>query len=64
MKRCHLPITGKSVVDLIVTDKAVFAVTTEGLVLKEIVTGMSVEELRKNTGAEFSVAPDLCEYRT
>ncbi|NCB64354.1 MAG: 3-oxoacid CoA-transferase subunit B [Clostridia bacterium] len=63
MKQCSLPLTGKGVVDVIITEKAVFHVTPEGLVLKEIARELSVEELAGMTGAEFSVAPDLCEYR-
>jgi len=63
LKRCTLPLTGKGVVKVIITDRAVFQVTPEGLVLEEIVAGMSVDELRRITEAEFSVAPGLCEYR-
>jgi 3-oxoacid CoA-transferase B subunit len=63
LKTCSLPLTGKGVVDTIITDKAVFAVTPEGLVLKEVVAGMSPEELKAITDADFVLSPDLCEYR-
>ncbi|EAX48293.1 3-oxoacid CoA-transferase, B subunit [Thermosinus carboxydivorans Nor1] len=63
MKKCSLPLTGKGVVDVIITDKAVFNVTPQGLVLKEIVPGLTVQDIKNITTAEFTVADDLCEYR-
>ena len=63
MKKCSLPITGKGVVDVIITDKAVFHVTPKGLVLKEIAAGLSAEDIKNFTEAVFTVAPDVCEYR-
>ncbi|WP_434509601.1 3-oxoacid CoA-transferase subunit B [Desulfitobacterium sp. AusDCA] len=58
-KHCALPLSAVGVVDRIITEKAVFDVTNKGLVLKEIVDGVSVEELRRSTEAEFTVADDL-----
>ena len=63
LKKCTLPLTGRGVVKVIITEKAVFHVTPEGLVLKEIAAGMSEADLRKITAAEFRTAPDLCAYR-
>jgi 3-oxoacid CoA-transferase B subunit len=63
LKKCTLPLTGVGVVDVIVTEKAVFHVTAEGLVLKEKVSDITVEELKANTDAEFTVAEDICQYR-
>ncbi|MDR3589629.1 MAG: 3-oxoacid CoA-transferase subunit B [Negativicutes bacterium] len=63
LKQCTLPLTGKGVVDVIITDKAVFHVNKDGLVLKEVADGMSAEDIRAITEASFTVAPDLCEYR-
>ena len=63
MKQCSLPITGKGVVDVIITDKAVFSVTPQGLVLKEIAAGLTADDILKCTEAKFTVAPDVCEYR-
>lgn len=56
VERCDLPLTGVGVVDRIVSDRAVFDVTPEGLVLREIAPGESIEELRALTGAPFTVA--------
>ncbi len=57
---CDLPITGKGVVDLLVTDKGVFDVDGDkGLTLLEVSPYSSLEEIRAATGCEFAVAPDL-----
>lgn len=59
LKRCHLPLTGKGVVDLIITELAVFARDEQGLLLLEHAEGVSVWEIRTKTGAEFRVSKDL-----
>jgi 3-oxoacid CoA-transferase len=57
LKRCTLPITGKGVVNMIITDLCVFEVVpAEGLVLKELHPGVTVEEVRAKTACEFFVA--------
>lgn len=63
MRQCLLPLTGKGVVDVIITDKAVFQKTADGLVLKEVAPGLTVDDIRNCTDAEFLVADDVCEYR-
>ena len=61
LKSCSLPLTGKKVVDLIITELAVFEITEEsGLVLIEHAEGVTVEEITEKTDAEFSVSPNLC----
>lgn len=55
VETCDLPLTGVGVVDRIVSDRAVFDVTADGLVLREIAPGEDVEELRTLTGAPFTV---------
>jgi 3-oxoacid CoA-transferase subunit B len=59
LKECNLPITGKAVVDMIITDLAVFAVDkdkTPSLTLLETAPGVTVEDIRANTEADFAVA--------
>src|ERR1700677_3498417 len=59
MKTCTLPLTGVRVVDLIVTELAVMAVTPEGLVLREVAPGVTFEGVQKVTEARLLRAPDL-----
>jgi 3-oxoacid CoA-transferase len=57
LHRCSLPITGKGVVNLIITDLCVFEVVPGiGLALKELHPGVSAEEVRAKTGCGFQVA--------
>ncbi len=53
VERCTLPLTGVGVVDRIISDRAVFDVTPDGLVLRAMAPGETVEELRTLTGAPF-----------
>ena len=57
LKQCTLPITGKGVVDMVITDLCVFDVHPDhGLTLTELHPGVTVEDVRTKTGCEFSVA--------
>ncbi len=60
---CGLPLTGQNVVHRIITDMAVFDVVDQSLVLIEIDEELSVDNLRANTEANFSVSPDLKQIR-
>jgi 3-oxoadipate CoA-transferase, beta subunit len=51
--RCSYPLTGIACVDRIYTDLAVIDVTKEGLVLKEMVDGMTFNELQQLTAAKL-----------
>ncbi|MGP4059599.1 3-oxoacid CoA-transferase subunit B [Halobacillus sp. H74] len=59
LKACKLPLTGKGVVDRIITDRAVMDVTEAGLVLVEIVEGWSVDEIIASTEAELIISEEL-----
>ena len=59
LRDCTLPLTGVGVVDLVITDLAVFEVTPDGLVMTEIAPGEKVDEVRERTEARFTVSPDL-----
>ena len=55
VRRCTLPLTGVGVVDRIITDQAVFDVTDDGLVLRRHADDVTIEQLRANTGASFTI---------
>ncbi|MDP1901570.1 MAG: CoA transferase subunit B [Rubrivivax sp.] len=50
LPECTLPLTGKGVVDRIITDLAVLDVTPEGLKVVEMAPGVTREELQSKTG--------------
>jgi 3-oxoacid CoA-transferase len=57
LKQCTLPITGKGVVNLVITDLCVFEVEPgKGLVLKELHPGVTLDVVKAKTAAEFRVA--------
>jgi len=59
MKKCTLPLTGLSVVKMIVTEMAVIDVIDQGLLLREVAPGLSPEDVQKATQAQLRVAPDV-----
>jgi 3-oxoacid CoA-transferase subunit B len=59
LKRCTLPLTGAGVVDTIVTELAEIEVTPQGLLLKEIAAGTTVEAVQKATEARLVVSAGL-----
>jgi 3-oxoacid CoA-transferase subunit B len=52
---CSLPLTGKGVVQRIITDLAVMDVTDHGIVLRELAPDVTEQQVREATGAPFTV---------
>src|SRR4029077_17422508 len=52
-RECTLPLTGQQVVHRLITDLAVFDFGPDGMVLAELQDGVSLEDVRAGTEAEF-----------
>ncbi len=63
LKKCALPITGLKCVNHIVTEYAFIDVTPEGLVLRELAPGVTVEQVQSLTEPTLKVAPDVREMK-
>jgi 3-oxoacid CoA-transferase subunit B len=59
LKECTLPLTGKGVVERIITDRAVMDVTESGLKLREVAGGFTVEQICDCTDAELIIPDDV-----
>jgi 3-oxoacid CoA-transferase subunit B len=55
LKECTLPLTGKGVVNRIITERAVMDVTDKGLKLVEVAQGFNVEDVVNSTEATLLV---------
>ncbi|GAA1495139.1 CoA transferase subunit B [Paeniglutamicibacter kerguelensis] len=66
LRECTLPLTGVRVVNKIISDLAVFDITDSGsgpgLVLTHMAPGVTVEELREKTEAEFAVQDAVIKH--
>ena len=65
LNQCSLPLTGKRVVDVLITELAVFQFDKNGtgdMLLTEISSDTTLEEVKKNTGAHFNVSPNLKNF--
>ncbi len=63
LKKCSLPITGLKCVNHIVTEYALLDVTPQGLVLRELAPGVTVEQVQAITEPKLTVAPDVREMK-
>lgn len=58
-KQCSLPLTGQNVVHRLITDLAVFDFTSRGMELVETLEGVTVEQVKANTEAAFTISPHM-----
>jgi 3-oxoacid CoA-transferase subunit B len=59
LNECTLPLTGKGVVNRIITDRAVIDVTDNGLELVEVAPGFTVQDIKDCTEPELIISPLL-----
>jgi 3-oxoacid CoA-transferase B subunit len=59
MTACTYPLTAATVVDRVYTDLAVLDVVPDGFLVRELVAGVSREQLRSLTAADLRFADDL-----
>jgi 3-oxoacid CoA-transferase subunit B len=62
LKECTLPLTGKRVVDMVVSELGVFTIDKKGnggVTLIELADGVTVDEVKAKTQAKLSIAPSL-----
>ncbi|WNZ65728.1 CoA transferase subunit B [Myxococcus sp. MxC21-1] len=63
LKKCSLPLTGLKCIHHIVTDHAYIDVTPQGLILREVAPGVTVEQVQKLTEPKLTVAADVREMK-
>ena len=56
LKECDLPLTGKAVIDMIITDLCVFEIKNSRMHLIELAPGVTQEDVANKTTGEFTVA--------
>ncbi|MED1781716.1 CoA transferase subunit B [Brevibacillus fortis] len=59
LNECALPLTGKKVVNRIITDRAVMDVTPDGLVLVEVAEGYTAEDIQACTQPTLLISSEL-----
>lgn len=61
--KCTLPLTAPKQVNLIITEMCVFEITPEGMLLKELNSDYTLEELKACTAAKFIVPENVAPYK-
>ena len=56
LTKCQLPLTGVKVVDMVITDLGVFEIDETGMRLTDLAEGVSPDEIRAKTQANYTLA--------
>jgi len=63
VERCAIPVTARGAVDLVITNYGLFEITPEGMALKEIAPGVTVDEVKATTGCNLRIPRDVPPVR-
>src|SRR5262249_23317521 len=63
VERCALPPTARGVVNFVVTNYGLFEITKQGMALREIAPGVTVEEVKATTGCNLIVPAEVPPVR-
>ncbi|MBO0684985.1 MAG: succinyl-CoA--3-ketoacid-CoA transferase, partial [Candidatus Dormibacteraeota bacterium] len=63
VRRCTYPLTAAGEVDMVITDLAVFEIGGGRMVLRELQPGVTLDQVREQTEAEFEVALPAAQVR-
>lgn len=55
VRECSLPLTGKQVAHMVITELAEFTISKDGLTLTALAPEVTLDEVRAKTGAEFTI---------
>jgi len=61
LKECNLPLTGKAVVDIVITNLGVFKIEDGNMKLIELADGIDIEEVKEKTEADFEICCKQCQ---
>jgi 3-oxoacid CoA-transferase len=61
VRQCAYPLTAPRCVSTVVTDLAVIGIDADGLLLREVAPGVSVDAVRRATAAPLRISPDVHE---
>ena len=63
VEHCTLPLTGKAVVQQIITDMAAIDITPQGMILREVAPGVTVDDVQAATGPKLLVPSPPTEMK-
>jgi acyl CoA:acetate/3-ketoacid CoA transferase beta subunit len=63
VERCSIPVTARGVVNLVITNYGLFEVTREGMALREIAPGVTIDEVKATTGCNLLIPREVPPVR-